>query len=187
MSDTVYVGLGSNEGDREAHLVAALESLSRIDAVAVLHTSSLYESAPIGPAQPRYLNAAVALACDLAPQRLLAICKHIERERGRTRGGPRWGPRPLDLDILLWEERVIADATLQVPHLQVHKRRFALQPLLELCPDLRHPILGRTVSELLAALEPQDVLPHESPHWPPCGGWRPDPHAHAHPRRSAGR
>ncbi|MFP2910898.1 2-amino-4-hydroxy-6-hydroxymethyldihydropteridine diphosphokinase, partial [Pyxidicoccus sp. 3LFB2] len=91
MSDTVYVGLGSNEGDRETHLVAALTALSRIDAVAVLGCSSLFDSAPVGPPQPRFLNAVVALECGLPPQRLLCILQQIEKDLGRRRE-ERWGP-----------------------------------------------------------------------------------------------
>ncbi|MCY1081397.1 2-amino-4-hydroxy-6-hydroxymethyldihydropteridine diphosphokinase [Archangium lansingense] len=166
MSATVYVGLGSNEGDREAHLVSALEAMSRIDAVAVLHCSSLFESAPVGPPQPHYLNAVVALECTLPPQRLLCILKQIERDLGRQHGGPRWGPRPIDLDILLWEGEVVADPNLQVPHLELHKRRFALEPLSELAPDAEHPVLGMTVIELLTQLAPQDVRRCEATWWP---------------------
>lgn len=165
MSTTVYVGLGSNEGDREAHLVAALTALSRIDAVAVLRCSSLFDSAPVGPPQPRYLNAVVALECDLSPQRLLVILQQIEKDLGRRRE-VRWGPRTIDLDILLWEGQVVADPNLQVPHLELHKRRFALEPLAELAPDLKHPVLGVTVNELLGKLAPQDVRRSEATWWP---------------------
>lgn len=165
MSETVYVGLGSNEGEREGHLVAALEALSRIDAVAVLRCSALYDSAPVGPPQPRYLNAVVALECGLPPQRLLTILQHIEQEAGRRRA-ERWGPRPLDLDILLWEGRLIAEPNLQVPHLELHKRRFALEPLCELAPGAVHPVMQAPLYELLARLEPQDVRKLEATHWP---------------------
>ena len=165
MSDTVYVGLGSNEGDREAYLVAALTALSRIDAVAVLSCSSLFDSAPVGPPQPRYLNAVVALECGLPPQRLLCILQQIEKDLGRDRE-VRWGPRTIDLDILLWDEQVVADPNLQVPHLELHKRRFALEPLAELAPDLKHPVLGVTVKELLGKLAPQDVRRSEATWWP---------------------
>lgn len=165
-ADTVYVGLGSNEGDREGHLVAALTALARIDAVAVLRCSSLYDSAPVGPDQPRYLNAVVALECSLAPERLLGICKQIERDQGRKPGGVRWGPRPVDLDLLLWEGRVVAEPRLQVPHLELHKRRFALEPLCELAPGAVHPVLGCSVAKLLAQLPPQDVRRRSDLHWP---------------------
>lgn len=166
MSATVYVGLGSNEGDREAQLVSALEALSRIDAVAVLRCSSLFESAPVGPPQPRYLNAVVALECGLPPQRLLCILKQIEKDLGRRSEGPRWGPRPIDLDILLWEGEIVADPNLQVPHLELHKRRFALEPLAELAPEAEHPVLGMSVVELLAQLAPQDVQRCPATQWP---------------------
>ncbi len=166
MSTTVYVGLGSNEGDREAHLVSALEALSRIDAVAVLQCSSLFDSAPVGPPQPRYLNAVVALECTLSPQRLLGILQQIEHDLGRRRGGLRWHPRPIDLDILLWDGQLIADPNLQVPHLELHKRRFALEPLAEIAPEARHPVLGMTIVELLGQLAPQDVRKREATQWP---------------------
>lgn len=166
MNTTVYVGLGSNEGDRESYLVAALEALSRIDAVAVLQCSSLFDSAPVGPPQPRYLNAVVALECTLPPRRLLAILQRIEQDLGRRRGGPRWHPRPIDLDILLWEGQLIAEPNLQVPHLELHKRRFALEPLVELAPDALHPVLGMSVSEILGQLAPQDVQKLEATQWP---------------------
>ena len=160
----VYIGLGSNEGDRERNLCAAVEAVRRIDAVAVLRRSALYDSAPIGPPQPRYLNAVIELECGLPPQRLLAILKHIEAELGR-RASRRWGPRAIDLDILLWDTEVIADANLQVPHLELHKRRFVLEPLAELAPELRHPVLGLSIQEALRRLEPQDVQRHPGETW----------------------
>jgi 2-amino-4-hydroxy-6-hydroxymethyldihydropteridine diphosphokinase len=164
--ELVYVGLGSNVGDREAQLVAALTALARIDAVSVVGCSSLYESAPVGPPQPRYLNAVVALACDLPPQRLLGILQQIERDLGRAASAERWGPRPIDLDILLWGSAVVADPNLQVPHLELHKRRFALEPLSEVAPAALHPVLGETVQELLRQLAPQDVQRREATQWP---------------------
>jgi 2-amino-4-hydroxy-6-hydroxymethyldihydropteridine diphosphokinase len=166
LNSTVYVGLGSNEGDREAHLVSALESLSRIDAVAVLRCSSLFESAPVGPPQPHYLNAVVELECTLSPRRLLGILKQIETDLGRVPGAVRWGPRPIDLDILLWEGEIVAEPTLQVPHLELHKRRFALEPLAELASHVVHPVLCLSVGALLAQLSPQDVRRCESTQWP---------------------
>jgi 2-amino-4-hydroxy-6-hydroxymethyldihydropteridine diphosphokinase len=162
----VYVGLGSNEGNREGNLVAALEALTRIDAVIVQRCSSLFDSAAVGPDQPRFLNAVVGLDCGLPPQRLLTILQRIELDLGRRRDGVRWGPRTIDLDILLWDGEVVADPNLQVPHLELHKRRFALEPLAELAPELKHPVLGVTVKELLVRLDPQDVRRLTATQWP---------------------
>lgn len=157
MSGAVYIGLGSNLGDRERHLRDALAALGRIDAVAVVGCSSLYDSAAVGPVQPRYLNAVAKLECALPPQRLLCIAQQIELDLGRDRA-EKWGPRPIDLDLLLWEGQVVADPNLQVPHLEMHKRRFVLEPLCELAPDLVHPLLGVPMKSLLASLTSQDVV-----------------------------
>ncbi len=157
MKNSVYIGIGSNLGDREANLFAAVDALRRVDMVAVSRCSSLYESAPVGPAQPRFLNAVVELSCCCEPLRLLSLLKQLERDLGRQRR-KRWGPREIDLDILLWDDEVIAEPSLQVPHLELHKRRFALEPLCELAPDLRHPITGELIKNLLGKLGPQDVV-----------------------------
>lgn len=168
MSDSVYIGLGSNLGDREANLVASLSSLRSVDSLCVVGCSSLYESAPVGPPQPRYLNAVVHVETKLPPQRLLSILKQIERDLGRRKAS-RWSPREIDLDILLWGEQVVADANLQVPHLDLHKRRFALEPLCELNPFVRHPVMGKVAVELLRELTGQDVVPFEATHWRGAG------------------
>jgi 2-amino-4-hydroxy-6-hydroxymethyldihydropteridine diphosphokinase len=165
VSDLVYIGLGSNLGDRERNLRDAVAAFSRIDAAVVLACSSLYDSAPVGPPQPRYLNAVAKVDCELSPQRLLVILKQIETDLGRV-AGSRWTARPIDLDILLWDGQVIADPNLQVPHLELHKRRFALEPLCELAPDAVHPLLGSTMRELLGGLPPQDIIRVESSDWP---------------------
>lgn len=165
MSETVYIGLGSNLGERQQLLVRAVEALRGIDAVAVRRVSSLYDSAPVGPSQPRFLNAAVELECGLVPTRLLSILKCIEGELGRVKG-ERWGPRPIDLDVLLWDGRIVAEPLLQVPHLELHRRRFALEPLVELAPGALHPVLGVSVATLLEKLGPQDVRRLDSPEWP---------------------
>lgn len=164
MSGDVYIGLGSNVGDREGQLARAVGCLGLIDAVAVLRRSSLYDSAPVGPTQPRYLNAVVELECGLEPQRLLAILKQIETDLGRT-PGQRWGPRAVDLDILLWQDRVVADGNLQVPHVELHNRRFVLEPLCELAPGAMHPVLGETAEQMLSRLRAQDVVRIDSQRW----------------------
>ena len=143
-----YVGLGSNLGDREATLRAALELLGD-DVVAV---SSFRETDPVGYLdQPRFLNAAAALETGLEPRPLLERLLEIELGLGRTRDGPRFGPRTIDLDLLLYGDRVIAEPGLVVPHPRLAERRFALEPLAELDPDLVVPGLGR-VADLLSRL-----------------------------------
>ena len=164
MTELVYIGLGSNLGDRETALLSAVEWLGRIDGGRVLGHSSLYESAPIGPPQPRYLNAVVEMECALVPPQLLAIVGQIEIELGRKQG-TRWGPRAIDLDILLWGTRVVADENLQIPHASLHERRFALEPLCELNPGAVHPIFGQTVAHLLANVRRQDVVKFSSAEW----------------------
>lgn len=152
-----YLGLGSNLGDRERHLAQAVRLLSRAPGVTLLARSSLWESAPMGPPQPDYLNAVVEIETDLPPNHLLKACKDIERELGRLPDGPRWGPRTVDIDLLL-AEIIVAEPHLQVPHLELHKRAFALLPLCELAPPhAAHPVLGRKLQELLAGLPDQQV------------------------------
>ena len=143
-----YIGLGSNLGDREAALRGALELL-RDDVVAV---SSFRETDPVGYLdQPRFLNAAAALETELEPRVLLERLLEVERELGRTRDGPRFGPRTIDLDLLLYGDRVVDEPGLVVPHPRLAERRFVLEPLAELDPDLVVPGLGR-VRDLLAWL-----------------------------------
>jgi len=153
----VFLGLGSNLGDRRDNLSKAVYLLARSKGVKLLARSSLWESAPIGPAQPKYLNAAVEIEATLSPMELLAGCKTIERALGREPGGQRWGPRSADLDILLADE-IIDEPKLKVPHRELHRRAFALLPLCELAPaGLIHPVLSKTLEELLAAVAGQDV------------------------------
>src|SRR5918996_235351 len=135
-----YLGLGSNVGDREAHLRAAVELL-REHGVEVEAVSSLYETEPVGEIvdQPDFLNAAMRIRTALEPERLLDICKAIEAEHGRAFGGPRHGPRPVDIDLLLLGELEMSTERLTLPHPEVTSRRFVLLPLLELDPDLRLP------------------------------------------------
>ena len=144
-----YVGLGANVGDREATMRRAIELLGD-EVVAV---SSFRETDPVGyEAQPRFLNAAVALETELSPRELLDRLLAVERELGRTRDGPRYGPRTIDLDLLLYGEAVVDEPGLRVPHPRLAERRFALEPLAELDPGLTIPGAG-AVSTLLAGLE----------------------------------
>jgi len=147
-----YVGLGSNLGDREALLRASLVALESDPAIEVVAVSSFRETEPVGYLdQPRFLNAVAALETTLAPRALLERLLAIERGLGRVREGPRFGPRPIDLDLLLHGDAVVAEPRLTVPHPRLHERRFVLEPLAELAPALEVPGRGR-VDTLLAGL-----------------------------------
>ncbi len=149
-----YLGLGSNVGDRESHLTRAIEDLSARGLV-VEATSSLYETEPVGEIldQPDFLNAAVRVRTALDPDELLDLCKAIEADHGRELGGPRHGPRPIDIDLLLLGDAEMRTERLTLPHPEVTSRRFVLAPLLELDPDLRLPD-GTQLRAALDALGP---------------------------------
>ncbi|HKP16847.1 MAG TPA: 2-amino-4-hydroxy-6-hydroxymethyldihydropteridine diphosphokinase [Gaiellaceae bacterium] len=148
-----YVGLGANLGDREATLHAALEQLDREDGIAVVSVSSFRETEPVGLVdQPMFLNAAAAVETELTPRELLDRLLAIEQRLGRTREGPRFGPRTIDLDLLLYGDRTVAEAGLEVPHPRLHERLFALEPLAELDPELVVPRLG-PLSSIIAGLQ----------------------------------
>lgn len=154
--DTVYLSLGSNLGDREAHLRDALVRLETAE-VHVVRRSSVYETEPQDLRdQPWFVNLVVEAQTRLFPLQLLARLQDLEREMGRQRIAPK-GPRTIDLDILFYGTFVIDTKELQVPHPRLDQRRFVLEPLAEIAPSLRHPVTGRTAREMLAVLPPQAV------------------------------
>jgi len=142
-----YVGVGANVGDRERTIRAALQALPAVVAV-----SQLRETEPVGVIdQPRFLNGAAALETELSPRELLEVLLGVERELGRERR-ERWGPRTIDLDLLLYGGETIEEPGLTVPHPRLHERRFTLEPLLDLDPELVIPGRGR-VADVLAELD----------------------------------
>jgi len=153
-STIAYIGLGANLGKRDATIEEALRLLGEDDRTSVLGSTVPIETEPVGyDDQPRFLNAAAKLATTRSPRELLELLLSIERALGRVRGeGPRYGPRTIDLDLLVYGNETIDDPALVVPHPRLHERRFALEPLAELDPELVIPGRG-SVSALLAELE----------------------------------
>lgn len=141
MNERVFVGLGANLGDTTAALDQAEQALAALPATRVLAISPRYRSAPVQASGPDFLNAVVELATDLQPAPLLAALHAIEAAHGRQRPYLN-APRTLDLDLLLYGQRVCSEAALCLPHPRLHERAFVLVPLLELAPDLQHPLLG---------------------------------------------
>lgn len=156
MRKTVYLSLGSNLGDREANLRTAIEKLREIgDPVAV---STFYETEPVDVgAQPWFLNCAVKLETEKMPRQLIASILALEQEMGRSRKQKK-APRTIDIDILLFGSSIIGIPSLTVPHAKMHERRFVLEPLAEIAPEVRHPVFKRTIRELRDALPPGQTV-----------------------------
>jgi len=148
-----FVGVGTNVGDRWGHLAQAARGLRASPRVAVVRGSQVWETAPAGPPQPDYLNAVLEVESGLPAGRLHQLMLLVEEGAGRVRR-ERWGPRTLDLDLLLYGSERIDTPDLRVPHPSLRERRFVLAPLAELCPDLPVPGAGATVAELLASSPP---------------------------------
>ena len=145
---TAYVGLGSNLGDRAGNLRMALSELAQMPTISITRVSSLYETAPVGvTTQPEFINAVAALETSLTPAALLAAFLHLENKMGRVRTF-RWGPRVIDLDLLLYGREQIALPELIVPHPRLHERAFVLAPLAEIAPDLSLPGGVKTVQAM---------------------------------------
>ncbi len=160
MQHIAYIALGTNLGDRSANLRAALEAFP--PDVRVLAESHVYETPPWGYSdQPAFLNMAVRAETDLEPGALLGYLKQLEAQLGREPTF-RNGPRRIDLDILFYDDLVLDEPGLSIPHLRLHERAFVLVPLADLAPDLRHPVLNQTVFELLAPLDVSGIQRYQT-------------------------
>jgi len=156
MPSLVYLSLGSNVGEREAQLQSAVTRLAAIGRVAAV--SSCYETEPVEfTEQPWFLNCAVALETTQAPQQLMTSILRIEQEMGRRRLQNK-GPRAIDIDILLFDDAVVDSPDATIPHPALHERRFVLEPLAEIAPELRHPVFHKTIRELRDALPPGQTV-----------------------------
>ncbi|MCF4008273.1 2-amino-4-hydroxy-6-hydroxymethyldihydropteridine diphosphokinase [Rheinheimera sp. UJ63] len=158
-TELCYIGLGANLTEPVAQLQRAVAALAQLPACQLLHVSRFYSSKPMGPQdQPDYVNAVAALNTELSAQQLLQALQQIEREQGRQRKAERWGPRTLDLDILLFGQQQIATPSLTVPHYGMTKREFVLYPLAEIAPNLVLPD-GTALSQWLSAVPLNGLQP----------------------------
>ncbi|MHC4140305.1 MAG: 2-amino-4-hydroxy-6-hydroxymethyldihydropteridine diphosphokinase [Planctomycetota bacterium] len=149
----VYAGLGSNLGNKRENIIRAIDRIDAYEEICVREKSGFYDTSPVGgPPQPDYVNCVIELETEVEPQTLLKEFKKIEIEQGR-RPGVRWGPRVVDLDILLYGDRIVNDHNLKIPHERMHERAFVLKPLCEISPDIKNPVSGISISELLEKLK----------------------------------
>ena len=149
----VYAGLGSNLGNKRENIVRAIDRIDAHEGICIKEKSGLYNTTPVGgPPQSDYVNCVIGLETAIEPQILLKEFKEIEIELGR-KPGVRWGPRVVDLDILLYGDRIVNDHNLKIPHERMHERAFVLEPLCEISPGIKHPVSGITISELLEKLK----------------------------------
>jgi 2-amino-4-hydroxy-6-hydroxymethyldihydropteridine diphosphokinase len=156
MAEVVYLSLGSNVGDHEANLREAIAQLKAAGSIRAL--SSFYETQPVGLAnQPWFLNCVLALETEKTARQLLKSALAIEAEMGRLRFRDK-GPRKIDIDLLLYGDQVISEPGLTVPHAAMHQRRFVLEPLAEIAPNARHPVLNQTAGELLKVLKEGQIV-----------------------------
>lgn len=158
-----YLSLGSNLGNRKAHITRAIEQLAKL--VGAIHKkSSLYKTEPVGNKnQPWFLNQCVEIFTILPPLKFLKVCQKIEKSLGRERRKEKWGPRTVDIDILFYESRASRAPRLILPHPRLHKRRFVLQPLAQIAPNFRHPILKKTIKELLKECVDTSIIIKRAP------------------------
>lgn len=153
MLATAFVGIGSNVGDRDLNLLRAVAEMGKIPTTRITALSSFYETEPVGPVQDDFLNAVARLETGLSPLELLNALGQIETVVFNRKRDLRWGPRRMDLDVLLYDDLIVEEEDLTLPHPRLHERRFVLVPLAEIAPDLLHPVFKVTVTELLARLQ----------------------------------
>lgn len=155
MPQRVFIGIGSNLGDRKAHYYEALKRVASLPKTRIVKESSLYESEPLGEAKNWYVNGVIEIETEFTPEQLLRRLKAIERAMGREKKAraKRWTSRTIDLDILFFGNQVVDTRSLKIPHPELHNRRFVLLPLSELAPNFTHPRFGVTISKLLVALK----------------------------------
>jgi 2-amino-4-hydroxy-6-hydroxymethyldihydropteridine diphosphokinase len=153
-----FIGIGSNLGDRRKNCAEAVQSLKEVRGCEFLGCSRWYLTSPVGVKdQDWFVNGVAGLAAEISARELLGRLLSIETGMGRVRN-ERWGPRVIDLDLLLYGKDIIKESDLEIPHPQMHLRRFVLAPLAELDPDLIHPVLGKTASQMLSELKGEDQL-----------------------------
>lgn len=159
-AEIAVLGLGSNLGDREAAISTAVDHLASHRSIDVQTRSTFIETEPVGDIdQPRFINAAVRISTVLSPGRLLEVCLDIERRLGRDRDHAlRWGPRTIDIDLLLYGLHVIDEPGLCVPHPRFHERRFALEPAAEIAGEMHHPRLQASICSLFQRIRQQDMM-----------------------------
>jgi len=149
----VYISIGSNLGKKKENYLEALTRIAKIPKTRIIKESSLYESQPLGDSKEWYVNGVIEIETELKPELLLKKCKNIERAMGRKKVRKRWGARIIDLDILLYNSVIWQKKSLKIPHPEMHQRKFVLTPLSEIAPQVIHPVLGETISELLVGVK----------------------------------
>jgi len=148
-----YIGIGSNLGKKKENYLEALDRIAKIPHTKIIRESSHYESEPLGDSKQWYVNGAIEIETELTPEQLLNKLKNIERAMGRKKVRKRWGARIIDMDILLYNSLMLEKRSLKIPHPELHNRKFVLIPLSEIAPQVIHPALGATMSELLVSVK----------------------------------